>query len=418
MSLRRYSPRVRPSRLLAFSAAAVAAALACATSSASAATTTAGTSAHHDTTRFYVPPPDPGAITQIKDLLRHGHLKDALGVARMVTTPQAVWFDGGTPAQVRSDVRRTVEAAARRGTVPVLVAYNLPFRDCAQYSAGGATDTDAYLTWISAFAAGIGKHKAWVMLEPDGLGIIPNNVDLNGNAEWCQPTAPGATPAERYRALNGAVDRLTAHKATRVYLDGTHSAWLGVGDIAHRLVLAGVQKARRLLPQRLELPDHLAAAALRHVDLGVHRLRPRRGGALQELRQPVLPRDRERRVTWHLTDEWYAANLVRRRPDHALRDRHQPQRAGPVDAPARGSATPRCGATRPAAASACGPRPGRATRSPTPSSGSRRRASPTASASGGPRARSIRSGASSTRPQGSGSRRWHWSSCTTRTRPS
>ena len=97
-------------------------------------------------------------------------------------------------------MRRTVEAAARRGTVPVLVAYNLPFRDCAQYSAGGATDTDAYLKWISAFAAGIGKHKAWVMLEPDGLGIIPNNVDLNGNAEWCKPTAPG-------RDAGGAVSR-------------------------------------------------------------------------------------------------------------------------------------------------------------------------------------------------------------------
>src|SRR4051794_12413510 len=107
MSLRRYSPSVRPSRLLVLSAAGAAAALACATSSASAATTTATTStstvaaanSHHGATRFYVPPPDPGAVTQIKDLLRAHDVKDAVGVARMVTTPQAVWFDGGTPAQ-------------------------------------------------------------------------------------------------------------------------------------------------------------------------------------------------------------------------------------------------------------------------------------------------------------------------------
>jgi endoglucanase len=310
MSLRRSSSPVRPSRLLALSAAAVAAALACAASPASAATTTAATSTHHSKTRFYVPPPDPGAIKQIKNLLHAHDLRDAVGIARMVTTPQAVWFDGGTPAQVRRDVRRTVEAAARRGTVPVLVAYNLPFRDCAQYSAGGATDTDAYLKWISAFAAGIGNHKAWVMLEPDGLGIIPNNVDLNGNAEWCKPTAPGATPAERYRALNGAVDRLTAHKATRVYLDGTHSAWLGVGDIAHRLVLAGVQKARGFF---LNVSNFQTTSQQLHYGSWISGcIAYARGeeARFKNCGSQYYPATATDESTWHLTDEWYAANLA------------------------------------------------------------------------------------------------------------
>jgi endoglucanase len=94
-----------------------------------------------------------------------------------------------------------------------------------------------------------------VILEPDGLGLIPYNTTLFGATEWCQPTvtdaagkvgpAPGASPAERYAQLNYAVDSLEA-KAPRasVYLDGTHSAWLGVGEAAYRLVKAGVRRTQ------------------------------------------------------------------------------------------------------------------------------------------------------------------------------
>src|SRR3546814_5997719 len=40
-----------------------------------------------------------------------------------------------------------------------------------------------------------------------------------------------------------AVDALGALPATAVYLDGTHSGWLNVGDIADRLAQAGVADA-------------------------------------------------------------------------------------------------------------------------------------------------------------------------------
>ena len=66
-----------------------------------------------------------------------------------------------------------VDRATEAGAMPVLVAYNLPFRDCAQYSAGGATSTAEYEAWIDGLAAGIGDRPATVILEPDGLGIIP-----------------------------------------------------------------------------------------------------------------------------------------------------------------------------------------------------------------------------------------------------
>jgi endoglucanase len=206
-------------------------------------------------TRFFVRPPDADAVSQVRELRHTKQLREARDLAALEATPQAVWFTDGSPSDVEAAVRQTMKAAAAEDRVPVLVAYDVPFRDCAQYSAGGAADTAAYEAWIDGFAKGIGKHKAVVILEPDGLGIIPYNTTIYGAPDWCQPTvtdaqgnvtpAPGATPAERYAQINYAVDALEA-KAPHVvvYLDGSHSAWLGVGEAAYRLFTAGVQRAQ------------------------------------------------------------------------------------------------------------------------------------------------------------------------------
>ena len=95
-------------------------------------------------TRFFIPPPNPGAVQQIVDLAKERKLIDAARITAMEATPHAVWFTDGSPSDVKAAVRKTVKAAALLHTVPVLVAYNVPFRDCAQYSAGGALDAAAY----------------------------------------------------------------------------------------------------------------------------------------------------------------------------------------------------------------------------------------------------------------------------------
>ena len=201
-------------------------------------------------TQFYVPNPDKGALAQISDLLSKQDKTDANLIRAMTSESHAAWFTGGTPAEVQRQVNQTVNAAAGQHSVPVLVAYDLPFRDCGQYSAGGALNTADYLAWIDGFARGIGSSKAVVLLEPDGLGIIPYNTDINGNAEWCRPdlSGTGLTPATanqaRYDQIRGAVARLEQQPNVSLYLDGTHSAWLGVGDIAQRLVKADVANAQ------------------------------------------------------------------------------------------------------------------------------------------------------------------------------
>jgi endoglucanase len=196
-------------------------------------------------TRFYIPKPNRGALEQIVDLIKDRQREDARLIGKMIATPQAVWFTAGTPKSVKQDVRKIVKQAAAQRAVPILVAYNIPFRDCAQFSAGGATTVEEYQAWIDGFAAGIGNARVVVILEPDGLGIIPWYTNIDGNLEWCQPAEadPATAAADRFAMMNYAVDALKAQPNVSVYLDGTHSDWLNIGDVSNRLVQAGVEDA-------------------------------------------------------------------------------------------------------------------------------------------------------------------------------
>jgi endoglucanase len=194
---------------------------------------------------LYTKKPNHGAIEQIADLTAAGETEDAALIRTMIETPQATWLVGGTPKSVGQYVNTVMARAQNQGT-PVLVAYNIPFRDCAQFSAGGATTPEEYAAWIDAVAKGIGDREAIVILEPDGLGIIPFFVPYWETAyEWCQPEEadPETAAAERFAMLNAALDRLNEQPNVSVYLDATHSYWLGVGEATHRLDLAGIERA-------------------------------------------------------------------------------------------------------------------------------------------------------------------------------
>ena len=196
-------------------------------------------------TRFYVPPPAAGSVQQIAQLVAHGDLKDAQLLAMMEATPQAVWFTGTTPsgaaqtpAQVQQQVAGTMFVATLEHAVPVLVAYNIPGRDCAQYSAGGALNDAAYQAWVSGFAQGIGYGKAVVVLEPDSLANLPSYCSVYGTSTY------PFTNAERLADISYAVTALEKDPNVSVYLDAGHSAWQSVGTIAGTLVEAGLASAQ------------------------------------------------------------------------------------------------------------------------------------------------------------------------------
>lgn len=166
---------------------------------------------------------------------------DALLLSRIAS---ASWFAGGTAETVEAKVRDVVDRATAAGQTPVLVAYNIPFRDCALYSAGGASDGAAYLSWIRGFADGVGDREAIIILEPDGLGIIPWHEALDGKVENCRPEGQDSRASDaRYAQLRGAVAILASLPNVRLYLDGTGSSWLAPGEAASRLIKADVARA-------------------------------------------------------------------------------------------------------------------------------------------------------------------------------
>jgi len=231
--------------------------------------------------------------------------------------PTATWLTFGTPAEVQALAAALVAESSAENKLPVIVAYYIPFRDCQHYSAGGATDTAQYKAWIDGLAAGIGAAKAVVLLEPDGLGIIPHNIDINGNAEWCRPVDldPATAAAERYEQLNHAVDALTALPNTAVYLDGTHPGWLGTGDIAQRLVRAGVQRADGFFVNVSNFEptpqlDKYGAWIAKCIHYATN---PAEGGwrlgHFEWCASQYFPANRNDFSTWVLTDQWYADNV-------------------------------------------------------------------------------------------------------------
>lgn len=278
-------------------------------------------------TRFYIPRPNEGALEQIAELTASGNKSDASLIKKMINTPQAVWFTQGTPQSVMQAVRHTVRNAAGKGTVPVLVAYNIPFRDCAQFSAGGATTAEEYMAWIDGFAAGIGNAEAVVILEPDGLGIIPwynpfadrDTWVTNPNYEWCQPSEadPETAAPDRFAMLNYAVETLKANPGTSVYLDGTHSGWLGAGDAADRLIQAGVANADGFF---LNVSNYIQNPQLEKYGTWVAKCiafgsNPASWGightewCASQYSSPNGPVDPNDFSTWVYTDQWYTDNV-------------------------------------------------------------------------------------------------------------
>ncbi|MYT97505.1 MULTISPECIES: glycoside hydrolase family 6 protein [unclassified Streptomyces] len=173
--------------------------------------------------------PDSDAARQVRAWDREGRKDDAKALRRIADRPVALWPAWDAPGP--EIVAATADAARTKKTV-VLVAYNIPHRDCGLYSAGGAKDADTYRSWIREFADAIGDAPATVVLEPDALPHI---------ADGCTPPEHHA---ERYQLLSEAVDTLKAGARTTVYLDAGNPDWIVEPEkIAEPLRRAGIDRA-------------------------------------------------------------------------------------------------------------------------------------------------------------------------------
>ena len=109
----------------------------------------------------------------------------------------------------------------------MLVAYEIPNRDCGGASAGGAPDLASYDSWVANFAAGLGSGASIIVLEPDSIALT---TCLSSQQQ-----------ADRFASLSraGATIHAAAPNA-KVYLDGGHSAWNSASEQANRLRNAGI----------------------------------------------------------------------------------------------------------------------------------------------------------------------------------
>ncbi|MFB7931027.1 glycoside hydrolase family 6 protein [Streptomyces sp. NPDC056039] len=172
--------------------------------------------------------PDGTAAQQVAALEKSGKKGEAEQIRKIAEQPVAEWVGPDNPEE---QTRGFTEAADKAGRTALLVLYNIPHRDCGQYSQGGAADGNAYREWLDGVAAGIGDRSATVILEPDALLHV---VD-------------GCTPEqfheERFDLLKGAVAKLKALKNTKVYLDAGNAGWGHPDQIFEPLNRAGIDQA-------------------------------------------------------------------------------------------------------------------------------------------------------------------------------
>lgn len=132
----------------------------------------------------------------------------------------AKWFgnwdaDGNPDTGIRTEVATYVGAAAAKGKLPVLVAYNIPGRDCGGASSGGSEDAARYKLWIDGFAQGLAGRPAVVILEPDAVAQSSDPACISGEALEA-----------RFDMLWYANQHLAAQGPfTQTYLDAGNATW-------------------------------------------------------------------------------------------------------------------------------------------------------------------------------------------------
>ena len=133
------------------------------------------------------------------------NVEESALIAKIAENGGADWIGDWTP-NVENWVHKRVKLINKSKAFPLFIAYNIPKRDCGQYSAGGAAQGDAYRTWISAFARAIGPQRAAVVLEPDALGLLKKCLSE-------------ADQKERLELLRFAVHAFETQMNTAVYID-------------------------------------------------------------------------------------------------------------------------------------------------------------------------------------------------------
>lgn len=152
--------------------------------------------------------------------------------------PTALWLD--RIAAVEQVPRWLSDAQAQskfvgKDTVPVIVVYNLPNRDCSAKASNGELSIDEggeqryrteYINAIAGHLAAVPDQKVAIVLEPDSLPNIISNLGV----EKC------AVSQDVYlNSIAYAISKLSLPNVS-IYLDAAHAGWLGWEANQRRMV--------------------------------------------------------------------------------------------------------------------------------------------------------------------------------------
>ncbi|MDL5159680.1 glycoside hydrolase family 6 protein [Actinomycetospora termitidis] len=173
--------------------------------------------------------PDSASARQVQQWRDQGRTRDADDLAALSSQPLPIWVgDWSDPGDLTRDV---TTRAGRTGDVPVLVAYNIPNRDCGLFSQGGADDEAEYRRWVDDMASGLEGRPAVVIVEPDALAQTLADCEGQGRQEG------------REALLAYASQRLAAAGA-EVYIDAGNPGFIrDVDQLAAGLRSSGVADA-------------------------------------------------------------------------------------------------------------------------------------------------------------------------------
>ena len=181
--------------------------------------------------QLYVDPNSDAAQAQ-SALASSGQSANAALIGKIAAQPFAKWFGDWSygHGDTAGDVNWWVSAAAAAHSVPVIVAYDLPWRDCGGDSGGGASSPAAYESFIDGMVSGLAGRRAVVIVEPDALAELS-----------CLSAADQTT---YYQLLGYAVKQLSTDPLAAVYLDAGNAGWQTPATMASRLTEADVAQAR------------------------------------------------------------------------------------------------------------------------------------------------------------------------------
>jgi endoglucanase len=139
----------------------------------------------------------------------------------ITTRPQARWLNG---PQDLAKLPALAARARQQRALLVLVTYYIPNRGCSSSSDQGAATSRHYRRWIDRLVDHLGSTRAAIVIEPDAV------------AADCFDT-------RRAILLKHSIRRL-ANAGQYVYLDAGHASWRSTGEMAQRLLRAGIQYAQ------------------------------------------------------------------------------------------------------------------------------------------------------------------------------